>query len=156
MKYVICFIVTFLLFSCGKETLVVQGPPGLDGKNAVVPVSMEGYYVLPNGSYLDVYEDAQGLNNIREGRLVLLNADGSSSIIPLSSASKLPTVSDHFYYNVNLSYSATHNVKQDSNNTVLTGSLFTEFVFAKDVTGKLTVRIIINSASSVLFDHVLN
>lgn len=126
-----------------------DGAPGKDGKDAPTPTSLEGYYLLPDGGYLDIYEDAQGLYTIRQARLVLSNADGSKGLIPITTATSLPLVNNKLYVNVNSTYvAATHNVKQDSNATALVGSFLTSLIISKE-----GVRVIVNNNFSVVFDH---
>lgn len=153
-KLTIILTLMFLSIGCG------QGPTGAKGENGVsvtpsAGASLEGYFLLPNGGYIDIYQDGEGLYSVRQARIVVTNADGSSGVLPLNSIGALPMVGGYMYYNPNLSYvAATHNVKQDSNNALLNGSLLTELIFGMS-NGKLQIQIIVNSPSGVLFNHVV-
>lgn len=135
-----------------------KGDKGDEGKEAPTPTpvaTLEGYYVLPNGGYADIYQDAQKLYTIRNLRLIVPNADGSTGLVPLNSTGTLNPVNGAVYYSANLNYTpATHNVKQDSNNSLFSGSMLTELIILKS-DGKLTIKTLVNSSSGVLFDHTV-
>lgn len=175
MSYFI-IVCVFMMISCGStETLTgpagPQGPSGqagsdgkagvkgdkgeqgLTGENTSPVNTLEGYFTLADGGYIDVYQDAQGLYTVRNLRLVVPNQDGSTGLVPLASTTALTSVNGTVYYSGNLTYTpATHNVKQDSNNTLLTGSLLTELIIHKK-DNKLEIKVIINSSSGVLFSR---
>jgi hypothetical protein len=143
-----------LLSACGPTGQSgPTGPAGPQGDPAPTPISLEGYYVLPNGGYADVYQDAQGLVTIRALRLVMANADSSFGLIPIASTTAAATFSGRLYTNVSVAYVAlTHNVKQDSNAALLAASYLTELIVSKSG-NTLTIRAIVNNSSSVIFDH---
>ena len=136
-------LIALMLSGCGVEMESSipgpQGEPGIQGErgeqgepgeNAVVPkeTSFEGYFLLPNGGYLDIYEDAQGLSTVRTARLVVVNKDGSTGVVPIASAASLPTVSERLFHTANVNFTAPNNVKQDSG-VALVGSFLTQLVF---------------------------
>jgi len=147
-----------LLSACGQGPMGLQGlqgPQGEAGAPAPEPVSMEGYYILPNGGYLDMYEDAQGLVTVRSARVIMSNADGSTALVPFASLAAAAPIGNATYYNQNLNYvAATHNVKKDSDNSVLAGSFLTQIRIIKDAdTGAISVLVITSSSFGVLFSH---
>jgi hypothetical protein len=143
MKFLMLFL--FLIVGCGKEVINMNTLPNPE------PQSLEGYYALPDGGWADVYEDAQGMYSVRSMRLVVINKDGTSALIPLSSIPANPEVNGVIYYKVNLNYVAlSHNLKKDSNNLLLSGSLLTELrISLKD--GKLNVEVCVSEPFSLAY-----
>ncbi len=157
------------LMGCAEpqpETVtVVQGPAGPQGPAGNIgptgtsatteAESLEGYYTLPNGGYIDIVEDSQGMCSVRTSRLVFQNMDFSLGLVPITSTSYLPVVNGKIYSNGNVTYAAaTHNVKQDFNSSPLNGSYFTELLVWK-VDGVLAVRVLVNTSNSPVFDHTV-
>jgi len=143
MKFLMLFL--FLIVGCGKEVIsmnTLQNPE---------PQSLERYYTLPDGGWVDMYEDAQGMYSVRSMRLVVTNKDGTSALIPLSSIPANPTVNGVIYYKLNLNYVAlSHNLKKDSNNLPLSGSLLTELrFFLRD--GKLNIEVYVSEPFSLAY-----
>ena len=179
MKYIISGLVVLSLLGCGpKEELPkepvsapspVPGPKGEQGeagpkgdagqKGEPAPtptpdLSFEGYYLLPNGGYVDIYQDAQGYFTIRSARLILENKDTSLGLLPFSSANNLGAIDNVIYYTANLTYiPATHNSKRDADNVLLTGAKLTQIILTKTSEGKLRIRVLINETNYLAFDH---
>lgn len=155
----ILFILFILMFTfgCGTEVIEgVPGPQGPEGKSEPKSVSLEGYYELPNGGYIDILEDSQGLLTIRTARLVFVNADGTTGVLPLTTLVATASFEGSLFNNANQTYVAlTHNIKQDSNNTVLVGSFLTELKFYKDGNGSLNVKAIVTNSTTVVFSHTI-
>lgn len=137
-----------------------QGPQGSQGDAAPTsvptpqPVDFNGFFVLPNNSYVEVVTDSGLLNDLNQVRLVYQNVDLSYGLVPLSSTNNLPKQNDSLYLASNLNYIAGNNVKTDTGNVVLVGSFFTMLTFTK-VNGKLNVRVQISSGATIVFDHIL-
>lgn len=156
MKKLIMLVSLIILSGCGQGSQGPQGVPGPQGSPAPAPETLEGYYTLSDGSYIDIYEDAQGTYTVRATRLTYLNADGSTGTLPAASFVATASEDGRLYLNSSMTFVAlTHNVKQDSNNTVLVGSFFTELTVYKS-NGLLKVKTIINSTSGVLFKHTIS
>lgn len=157
----VAMILCVLLSACGQEVKYSQGPkgdagsPGATGASGTSyqpPASLEGYYELPNAGYLDLYEDALGTYTARSMRLVVLNKDGSTGLIPVSSAGPMGFVNGSCYSKSNINYVAlTHNVKQDDG-TVLVGTFYTELEFSRNETKGINIRVKISNSFSVVFD----
>jgi hypothetical protein len=110
---------------------------------------------LPNGGYLDIYQDAQGLYTVRQARIIVTNADASTGLIPIGSTNPLTLVNNSLYYNVNVNYvAATNNVKQDSNNAVFNADYLTELIFTKSGSN-VKVEFIVNVPNGIVFDHTV-
>lgn len=150
--YLLSFL--FILSACGPQSLQ-QGPQGIPGPAASSVASLEGYYVLPNGGYLDIYQDAEGLYTIRQARIVMLNTDGSSGLVPIGSTGALPMTNGSLYYNVSPNYvAATNNIRQDQTSNQLSGALLTEMILSHSGTG-IQVSITVNASNGVLFNHLV-
>lgn len=132
------------------------GPQGEKGESAPSPSptpSLEGYYTFDYGGYADIYRDAQGMYTIRSLRLVLLNQDGSTGLVPLVSTGQLADVNEVVHYNLNLAYvAATHNIKTDVSNALLNATYFTEINIRKNG-NRLKFEVIVNSSNGILFSH---
>lgn len=150
MKYIM--IVTLLLMGCSKE--YVQLPPASSTPSAAVP-SFEGYYILPTTGYAQIDENAYGLHNIRQLRLVVPNNDGSQGLYPVSSIDGLPTVNGSLVYNTTLTYVLANNLKQDNNANNIVGAFSTQFIVSR-VGGVVQIRAIIGHTSGqILSDHTV-
>ena len=154
MLFKTCLVVFFMLFmtACGA-----QGPQGAQGPGgtpqATVQSSLEGYYVLPNGGYADIYQDAEGMYTVRQLRLVVINADGSSGLIPVANTASLPLTNGMLYSNSSPAYvAATNNVKQDSNNVQLASAYLTELMISHSGSG-IQISVTVNATNGVLFNH---
>lgn len=148
--YLLSFL--FILSACGPQSLQ-QGPQGIPGPAASSIASLEGYYVLPNGGYMDIYQDAEGLYTIRQARIIMINTDGSSGLIPIGSTSALPMTDRSLYYNVSPNYVAnTNNVRQDQTSNQLSGALLTEMILSHSGAG-IQISITVNTPNGELFNH---
>lgn len=151
----LAIIALVTMSGCGTGPTGPSGSPGPQGSSPAAPVSLEGYYVMPNGGYLDVYQDAEGLYTVRQARIVVTNADGSSGLIPIANTAALPLTNSALYSTSSPAYVAvTNNVKQDSNNSVLAAAYLTELIFSKSGNG-IQVRVTVNATNGVLFDHTI-
>jgi hypothetical protein len=140
-----------ILAGCGLEKNMDSEPVVQNSAEE----TFEGYYLLPNGGYIDIYDDSQGLYSVRTSRLIFENADLSTGLLPVSTLASLPQVNGMIYSNANATYNATtHNIKQDSNNTALVGSFLTQIQITKE-NGVLKVRAVISNSSGQLFDHTI-
>lgn len=164
------FIIFLCLISCAKNgtngvdgsqgpkgdqgTQGPTGPQGSPGPTPIPSVDFQGFFVLPNNSYVEIIKDSGSLYDLNQVRLDYANADLSYGIVPLSSAVNLPKQNDSVYYTGNLTYAALNNIKTDVGNTVLVGSFFTMLTFTK-VNDKLNVRIEISNSATIVFDHTL-
>lgn len=149
--YYLYLIVLLILSACGAQ----QGPQGIPGPAASSVAFLEGYYVLPNGGYLDIYQDAEGLYTIRQARIVMLNTDGSSGLVPIGSTGALPMTNGSLYYNVSPNYAAaTNNIRQDQTSNQLSGVLLTEMILSHSGTG-IQISITVNASNGVLFNHLV-
>lgn len=143
-----------------------QGPKGEPAPTPTVtvtpapsptPLSLEGYYQLPNGGYIDIYDDAQGMYVVRTARLTFTNKDGSTGTLPIASVVATADYKGKLFYNSNQTYVAiTHNMQQDSNNADIVGSYLTELSVYKDDKGLLKVKVVISSPTAVLYDGSLS
>lgn len=159
MKNVILFLSLIVLTGCGK--LDFQGPPGPkgeqgeqgeQGESAPVPDTLEGYYRLPDGGYLELVEDYQGQVLVRSLRLILENEDSTTGIVPITLNSYVQPVDDALYLNASVTYvAATHNIKLPDN-TLLVGAYNTQLIVSK-VDDRLKIRVIISNNYSVLIDE---
>lgn len=145
MKFLMLFL--FLIVGCGKEVINMNTLPNPE------PQSLEGYYNLPEGGWIDIYEDAQGMYSVRSMRLIVANKDNTFALIPLSSVPAITQVDGVVYYKVNLNYvTLSHNLKKDLNNLPLSGSLLTELrIYLKD--GKLNVEVYVSEPFSLAYSN---
>jgi hypothetical protein len=129
----------------------VQGDQGEPGQDAPAPVSFEGYYSLPDGGWADVYEDAQGTVNIRSMRLIVKNADNSPALIPVSSVGQTAPANGTVFNRQTITYvPASHNLKKDSDNSLLSGAMLTELRLSMN-DGKLVIKVIVSGPFSVAY-----
>lgn len=158
---------SLLLAACGSDTFTekqgpkgdtgstgAQGPKGDPGPAASPLPTMEGYYVLPNGGYLDIYQDAQGLYTVRTARLTFTNTDGSIGVLPVTSISQSATVNGALYNTSNQTYTpATHNIINSTTKATLSGSLLTQLKLTVD-NKKATVKVTVTSNATVVFTGI--
>ena len=135
---------------CGQGPTGPQGAPASTGSST----SMNGYYTMPNGGYVGIAQQDNGLYSLTPMYILVTNADGSTGYLPFAGTSSIPLVNNQIIYTGNITYAAGNNVKQDSNAAVLTASYFTEITVSL-VSGELNVNVIINSANAVLFNHTV-
>jgi len=167
MKNAILFLSLIILTACGLDfqgpsgpkgeqgTQGEQGEQGIQGEQgepAPVPDTLEGYYRLPNGGYLDIVEDYQGQVLVRSLRLILENEDSTTGIIPITLNSYVQPIDGALYLSASVTYvAATHNIKLPDN-TLLVGAYNTQLIISK-VDDKLKLRVIISNSYSVLIDQ---
>lgn len=147
-------VLGMILVGCGQGPAGpagAQGPQGEPGQSAPTPVSFEGYYTLPDGGWADVYQDAQGTVNVRSMRLIVNNADNSPALVPVSSIAQTAPASGIVFSRQNVTYTpASHNLKKDSDNSLLSGSLLTELRLSiRDE--KLVIKVIVSGPFSVSY-----
>lgn len=147
-------VLGMILVGCGQGPMGPAGPQGAQGpagQDASTLVNFEGYYTLPDGGWADVYQDAQGTINVRSMRLIVNNADNSPALIPVSSIAQTAPASGIVFSRQNLVYTpASHNLKKDSDNSLLSGALLTELrLSVKD--GKLVIKVIVSGPFSVSY-----
>lgn len=150
IKYLILLLFVVSIVSCGKSEAV--------GTNTttIVPTSgpFAGYYVFPNGGYASIVSDPGSLQTVNPMRIVGVNADGSTNVLPNSSASNLPVVNSQLFTNANQTYDVSRNVKMDSNNSLLVGTYLTELTFSR-LGAALLIRTQIISGAIVVYDHTI-
>lgn len=147
------------LVACGKDgSNGLNGMPGVPGPTpSPIPTSASiesyaGFYVMPDGGYLEIVQDSGGLNDLNTIRLIFRNSDNTAAILPLTSLNNLPTQNEEVFYANTLAYTAANNVKIDSMSTVITGNLIT-FLRLYKLNNKLIARVQISNGASVIFDH---
>lgn len=137
---------TTLFTACGKnETHTTVQSAAEQKQNS----KYEGYYILPNGGYVDMYEDANGLVNVRSMRLIVVNGDGSTGYIPIASVSNMTAVKNAPYINSSLNFSLTNNVKNNADNMPISGSHAISLIFNK-TNDALAINVIVSNASAVI------
>lgn len=148
---IVCWIllITFLT-GCGKQSTVVI-PPQVVYEQVQ---NLEGFYQLPDGGFLEIVNDPGNLQDIIQVRLAMRNADNSTGLIPLVATNNLPMISGKVILTTTLTYSATQNIKNDVGNVVLIGALLTTVNIFKH-NDKLRVRVQVNSATGLVFDHTV-
>lgn len=153
------------LMSCGSDTFVersgppgpkgdtgAQGPKGDPGPTASTSPSLEGYYTLPGGGYVDIYKDAQGLYTVRAARITVVNHSGSIGVLPMSSTNPTPEVNGVVYNTTNQTYATvTHNVFSLALNGALNGPYLTQTQLSLDGKKRLVVKVIVTSNSMLVF-----
>lgn len=142
----ILIIMGMSLASCGDKNYItlVEAPDDT--------ALFHGFFTLPNTGYVDSVIDNGGLYDLVQLRLVVTNNDGSLGVIPLTSLTNLPDYNSELFHAANMTYGAGNNVKNDSTNAVLTGSLFTAVSFTM-IDDALNVHVQIYNGSSIVFDH---
>jgi hypothetical protein len=131
-----------------------SGPKGDKGDPTPLPITMNGFYLLPDGGYVELLKDNGDLYDVLQGRLIVKNADNSFGILPISIMSNIPLMSNKLLLVSNLTFAAPNNVKADVGNTILVGSYLTMLVFEM-VNDKLKVTIQISNTNTVLFSKVI-
>ncbi|RLG45049.1 MAG: hypothetical protein DRN81_02980 [Thermoproteota archaeon] len=128
----------------------VQGIAGTDGKDftPVLPVDFEGYWVLPNGGYIELIENAdQRVLIYGSQRILSTNYDGGLAIHPPITAGPhfvRSTVISGIY---NYTYSSsTHDLERDGETGNITGTRLTKYTLSI-VDGKLVIELIIYSSN---------
>lgn len=149
-------ILMLSLSSCGVSTPdTVSTTTVVTPLPATSPTSMVGYWVLPNGGWADVYQDAEGLYTIRSMRLIVTNEDGSTGYVPVANTNALAIVNSTLYYNPTLAYvAATNNVKADVGNALLAANYLTELYFSLDA-GVFNIQVVISNSNTMLFNHTV-
>lgn len=141
--------ISCMLVACGKdsEPQVASPQDNLAGR-------FEGYYELPNNGYIEIVQDSGALFDSSTLRLVINNADGTTALIPLTTLTNLPMIANKLYYSGNLTYAAGNNLKADSNNAALTGSLFTVIALRKDGR-RLVIDVKVSSGAALVFTQLV-
>jgi hypothetical protein len=145
--------VLFLVVSCGKtvnNTKYIEMEP----RNEIESPIFEGYYALPDGGFADVFDDAQNLVSVRALRLLTVNSDDSTGIIPTGSLSAGVPVNGVIYHRTNLNYTVSQNIKKDVTNAPIIGNFLTEIRISKK-DEKLLLTVIISDANSVLYKKTI-
>lgn len=151
MRLLSIVLLATLLAGCGKgPTEVVQ----VSTTAASSDENFSAFYALPDGGYLEIVQDAGGLYDLNQVRIVVTNSDGSKGLLPLGVVSNLPQINGKIYQFGNLTYAAGNNVKADVGNAVLNGSLYT-MVTLTNVGGSLGIRVQVSNGGAVVFDHSL-
>lgn len=139
-----------------------QGSDGADGKDGAdgedftpaASVSLDGYYMLPSGGYLELLKNSEGqilINGIQ--RIYSSNTDNSLSLFT-SLAVGPYTVRDGV---VRTEYNATYvalsnNVHILATNTAIVGTRKTVTTFSKNSAGKLVINIKVYGASGLTIE----
>lgn len=152
MKLIVLSVL-FLIVSCGKtinNTKYIEMEP----RNEIESSSFEGYYALPDGGFADIFDDAQNLVSVRALRLLTVNSDDSTGIIPTGSLSASVPVNNVIYHRMNLNYTVAQNIKKDITNSPVIGTFLTEIqVTKKD--DKVLFTVIISDFNSVLYKKTI-
>ncbi len=138
-------------FPSPTPTVTVTATPSPSPVAEAEPATLEGYFVLPDGGYLDMYEDSAGTVSLRNGRIVVRNTDGTTGLLPLTTFTQLAKLNQEnkVSYIGNQTYVAlTHNIK--SNNSAIAGSYTTQVIISKNDRGLLQLNIIISNNATIL------
>jgi hypothetical protein len=142
-----------LIVSCGKSVdtkyVQVERSDESSPQDELSP-QFEGYYALPEGGWADVFEDSQTSVSAKGLRLLVLNSDNSTGIIPLASTPLIVPANKIVYYRVTLNYTAANNIKRDVTNSPVVGSFLTEVKISKK-DDKIVFEITISDVASVIY-----
>ncbi len=143
------FMTLLVIAGCCAEGCGKQSPSNTQPTNN----SFSGYYLLPNGGYIDIVQEANGLYDIIAMRLVVINADNSYGVIPLNQMINISHINNSLVY-LNGSVNFTNSNVKNSSNVSLTGNYITQLVISKN-SGALSIEVFISSNQGIVFDQVV-
>lgn len=131
-----------------------DGVNGQDGKDYEAPVSMEGFFTLPNGGYIELIENAdKEIVIYGTQRLYTTNFDGGLALHPNLPVGphnlKLGIISGEYNTNYN---STTNDVEVDGGTGNIAGVQKTYYKLWLTATGKLKIQILVYSDSGLNVD----
>ena len=146
MKKII-ILLCLSLVSCGRDVVNIVEPTHVE-TSSDVNQSLEGYYVLPNGGFIELVQLSNGTYVIYGTQRVLsVNKDSGLALHP-----NLPTTPAFLVggalngvYNANYS-NVTNDVENDVTEVDITGSRLTNYTLYRTSNG--TLKIILNVYSS--------
>ena len=116
-------------------------------------LNLEGFYLLPENGSLELVKLENGSYTIYgTQRVISENVDNSLSLHPAFSTTAVLPINNELNILGNVTYSVTHNVKKDSDNSSITGSRLTNVNFKINNEGKLKITIRIYATNNTNVD----
>lgn len=137
--------------SDGKDG--INGTNGKDGDDYEAPETLEGYWTLPNGGYLELIENAdKRIIVYGTQRMYTVNHDGGLALHPNISGGphlvKNGVITGEYTTNYS---SSTHDVERDGTTSNITGSRKTVYRLWRE-DGKLKIRFRIYSSNGLAIE----
>jgi len=139
---------TMNLTSCGDDHITYQELPVKVSVGLPAPIVFQGYYLLPEGGYVDMVEDTGGLIDISLIRLVIVNNNGSTGVVPITGTNLVVRDNKHIQITNNYTLATTNNIRRQGSNTVLAGSHYITTTFSFDENKRLKVDFVVRSNTS--------
>jgi len=127
-----------------------NGSNGSNGQDYKAPTSLEGFYNLPNGGYLELVENYdKSIIIYGTQRIYSTNTDGTSVLYPALPTTTHTVHSGSVTGEVALTYAAANGLEVDITNVAIAGSRKTVYTFSKDTSGHLVIKILTYSATGL-------
>jgi len=128
-----------------------DGKSGTNGKDYVAPTTLEGFYSLPNGGYLELVENFdKDIIVFGTQRIYSPNSDKSLALYPTISTTPFAVRNGKIVGEQSLAYTALANgLKIDATNADISGTRKTTYTFSRTDTGKLLIEILVYSSTGL-------